>query len=167
MGRLQFKYKQWYLYPLNLCIILRILSIPSLWSTNRIKQLNEQMKIQTQAWIIFANHSIYDIPCHNDSIGLRYTCCPLKLVLKSHQTLFWLLHVCVLNGSFICVMDELDWILKRTPGPVFYLLLYKISANEIRLYTQRLLSWVSYQIHKIVGCACAGNVGNVFPATAG
>ena len=25
--------------------------------------------------------------------------------------------------------------------------------------------WASYQIRKIAGCACAGNVGNVFPAT--
>ena len=27
--------------------------------------------------------------------------------------------------------------------------------------------WASYQIRKIAGCACAGNAGNVFPATAG
>ena len=26
-------------------------------------------------------------------------------------------------------------------------------------------SWASYQIRKIAGCACAGNAGNVFPAT--
>ena len=26
--------------------------------------------------------------------------------------------------------------------------------------------WASYQIRKIVGCACAGNAGNVFPAIA-
>ena len=25
--------------------------------------------------------------------------------------------------------------------------------------------WVSYQIHKIAGCACTGKAGNVFPAT--
>ena len=25
--------------------------------------------------------------------------------------------------------------------------------------------WASYQVRKIVGCACSGNVGNVFPAT--
>ena len=25
--------------------------------------------------------------------------------------------------------------------------------------------WASYQIRKIVGCACAGNAGSVFPAT--
>ena len=28
-------------------------------------------------------------------------------------------------------------------------------------------SWTSWQIRKIAGCACAGNCGNVFPATAG
>ena len=27
----------------------------------------------------------------------------------------------------------------------------------------RLVSWASYQIRKIAGCACAGNAGNVFP----
>ena len=27
--------------------------------------------------------------------------------------------------------------------------------------------WVSYQIRKIAGCACAGNAGNAFPAIAG
>ena len=27
--------------------------------------------------------------------------------------------------------------------------------------------WASYQIRKIAGCACPGNAGNVFPATAG
>ena len=27
--------------------------------------------------------------------------------------------------------------------------------------------WASYQIRKIVGCACTGNTGNVFPTTAG
>ena len=26
-------------------------------------------------------------------------------------------------------------------------------------------AWTSYQIRKIVGCACAGNAGNVFPAS--
>ena len=26
-------------------------------------------------------------------------------------------------------------------------------------------AWAPYQIHKIAGCACAGNAGNVFPAT--
>ena len=38
------------------------------------------------------------------------------------------------------------------------------------LWTRRhvVKTWASYQIRKIVGCACAGkagNVGNVFPAT--
>ena len=32
--------------------------------------------------------------------------------------------------------------------------------------TQCLYSWASCQIRNIAGCACAGNAGNVFPATA-
>ena len=31
--------------------------------------------------------------------------------------------------------------------------------------TGRLFPWASYQIRKIAGCTCAGNAGNVFPAT--
>ena len=31
--------------------------------------------------------------------------------------------------------------------------------------THKPSQWASYQIHTIVGCACAGNSGNVFPAT--
>ena len=33
----------------------------------------------------------------------------------------------------------------------------------MRVFTQ----WASYQIRKIAGCACAGDAGNVFPATVG
>ena len=48
----------------------------------------------------------------------------------------------------------------------------KFHSNILRLVqlTMRqhwLGLWASYQIHKIAGCACAGNTGNVFPATAG
>ena len=34
-------------------------------------------------------------------------------------------------------------------------------------YSPAWVAWASYQILKIAGCACAGNAGNVFPATAG
>ena len=27
------------------------------------------------------------------------------------------------------------------------------------------VAWASYQIHKVAGCACAGNAENVFPTT--
>ena len=33
--------------------------------------------------------------------------------------------------------------------------------------SMQFIPWVSCQIRKIAGCACAGNAGNVFPATAG
>ena len=35
-------------------------------------------------------------------------------------------------------------------------------ANAHRI-SQEISTWASYQIHKIAGCACAGNAGNVFP----
>ena len=33
------------------------------------------------------------------------------------------------------------------------------------LWSDHLISWTSYQICQIASCACAGNAGNVFPAT--
>ena len=47
-----------------------------------------------------------------------------------------------------------------------------INAHMLPLadYNRRMTlmgQWPSYQICKIVGCACAGNGGDVFPATAG
>ena len=38
-------------------------------------------------------------------------------------------------------------------------------AFEIPFCFVLLLPWASYQIRKIAGCTCAGNAGNVFPAT--
>ena len=47
-----------------------------------------------------------------------------------------------------------------------------IDANSVKQYNnqlgdnsdqQRELGWVSYQIRKVAGCACAENAGNVFP----
>ena len=43
------------------------------------------------------------------------------------------------------------------------------EENERTLHRDILfsLSWASYQIRKIAGCACTGNTGNVFPARVG
>ena len=46
--------------------------------------------------------------------------------------------------------------------------LYTIKAKFALICimnVQSLVQWVSYQICKIACCACAGNAGNVFPAT--
>ena len=39
--------------------------------------------------------------------------------------------------------------------------LYQRASNTESVFE----TWVTYQIRKIAGCACAGNAGNVFPAT--
>ena len=55
--------------------------------------------------------------------------------------------------------------------PITYLsVVQMLWTNEIwRDLSWRLSSapWACYQIRKITGCTCAGNAGNVFPATAG
>ena len=39
------------------------------------------------------------------------------------------------------------------------------NAMDIHVRLLCIKPWASYQIRKIAGCACAGNAGNVFPAT--
>ena len=42
-----------------------------------------------------------------------------------------------------------------------------VNKGMYACYITVFFLWASYQIRKIAGCACAGNAGNVFPATAG
>ena len=46
---------------------------------------------------------------------------------------------------------------------------FKMDVNGIQLFQpwNDAVLWVSCQIRNIAGCACAGNAGNVFPATVG
>ena len=41
---------------------------------------------------------------------------------------------------------------------------YRLKRFKLSIFCKA-ASWASYQIIKTVGCACAGNAGNVFPAT--
>ena len=47
----------------------------------------------------------------------------------------------------------------------FWWCFWKFYSLQIRKTTTEnvWMQWASYQIHKICGCACAGNAGNVFP----
>ena len=53
------------------------------------------------------------------------------------------------------------WFSKTTGVLTNPLLLAEYSGRS------RSIPWASYQIHKMAGCACAGNAGNVFPTTVG
>ena len=58
-------------------------------------------------------------------------------------------------------------------APIMTSLQWKGAKHEVSRvvlgpeYSERAMSivWASYQIRKIAGCVCAGNAGNVFPAT--
>ena len=58
---------------------------------------------------------------------------------------------------------EISWL---PEGILFNWTLITIMSPSIMspCYCMR-MPWASYQIRQIVGCACAGNAGNVFPAT--
>ena len=42
-----------------------------------------------------------------------------------------------------------------------------LRVISMKMEVQFLFPWASCQIRKVAACACAGNAGNVFPATAG
>ena len=44
-------------------------------------------------------------------------------------------------------------------------LIHSLIQMTLWYTTFEFKTWASYQIRKIAGCACAGNAGNVFPAT--
>ena len=48
-------------------------------------------------------------------------------------------------------------------GPSEILMVFAFLIRHY--YSSLLVSWTPCQIRKIAGCACAGNAGNVFPAT--
>ena len=42
-----------------------------------------------------------------------------------------------------------------------------MTVNTPRPYIRKANPWAPCQIHKIAGCACAGNAGNIFPVISG
>ena len=74
---------------------------------------------------------------------------------------------------YMVLSNGTTWASERPKSPSNTLL--KPTAKETRMPHIRSysvgeavlvsMSWASYQIRKIAGCACAGNDGNVFPAT--
>ena len=75
---------------------------------------------------------------------------------------------CTMNGY----MTIISWQLVLNSRLLQVLLMFckQIAWDEQCIKTNGFIiplyaSWASYQIRKIAGCACAGNAGNVFPAT--
>ena len=109
--------------------------------------------------------------------------CPLHLFLFIYLFYLILFYFFLLlfffflgGGGFRCgEYRRISMIIKHyvssTPGSFFsYVCFCYYFARRIRGVScdERniiLIQWASYQIPKIVGCACAGNAGNVFPAT--
>ena len=59
---------------------------------------------------------------------------------------------------YVTFMVLASSLLVELPGWVFV-------VSHFRGWKQHTSAWASYQIRNIAGCACAGNAGNVFPAT--
>ena len=53
------------------------------------------------------------------------------------------------------------WSLYRNVSAIYYMNVRAVSTGAM---LKKDVAWASYQIRKIVGCACAGKAGNVFPA---
>ena len=100
------------------------------------------------------------------------------LMFISKLTSFEKINICWLQNRLFKNSDSLKVALsvvnhRRFWQTVSDLMALKIAAQVSRNFVAlRVLSgvciyrWASYQIRKIAGCACAGNAGTVFPATA-
>ena len=73
------------------------------------------------------------------------------------------------RNIWLCVhwqWNTLEWCQLNAlqASPVVHLVT-PLSCVSLSMNTQPSVPaiWTSYQIHKIAGCACAGNAGNVFP----
>ena len=77
-------------------------------------------------------------------------------------TIVWLQWTLELISINIDSGNGLDLRSNKSLPETFYQVLWRRMAS-----TFHNMLWASYQIRKIAGCACAGNAGNVFPATAG
>ena len=66
--------------------------------------------------------------------------------------------LCVPYLIIIIIIKSKIWIISHSLGLGFETMVYAYAVCS---------PWVSCQIRKIAGCACAGNAGNVFPASVG
>ena len=99
-----------------------------------------------------------------------------RLALKSPSSLILILMILILITGPLCADYTTDRMLLHTKGQRFGECLHTMASSLSKRtyetswgYMKRSSStaWGSYQMRKIVGCACAGNAGNVFPATTG
>ena len=87
------------------------------------------------------NHPINDFFTYMRSISCQYHNC------QAYPGYFWAVHW---KSMSLPEISRMTWQPCST-----------VSADVP--YHASALAWTSYQIRKIVGCACAGNAGNVFP----
>ena len=80
--------------------------------------------------------------------------------IKISKGVFLKLNVCILipNSLEFISIDQITLFMLRL-GPSI------TRTNAHHVFQLDMAPWASYQIRKIAGCACAGNAGNVFPAT--
>ena len=75
------------------------------------------------------------------------------------------LSLCILIVPFHKSQDTLLASGSQRPNPEHAFHRGPACPKDKTILSDLLQPWASYQIHKIVACACTGNAGNVFPAT--
>ena len=86
---------------------------------------------------------------------------------KWYQAMTYRLHNAKLLPLLMLINYSLDPQEHRSSILIYTLTSMVLYSNYHWRYNISILiiSWASYQLRKIAGCACAGNAGNVFPAT--
>ena len=98
----------------------------------------------------------------NINWSLQTTRCPL---FEYFQILIWFLNNA--NGNLLAAIDlQIQQVPAHPCKPSNWKFRHPlIKSTDTRSSFAMCRQWTSYQIRKIAGCACAGNAGNVFPAT--
>ena len=116
-----------------------------------------------------SNHLRYIMDIH--WIKINY-CCP-RYLAKIFSTFLYLHQIPAIKNISLfskCVLSTTKWpwfCSDQSVDQDVVLIskdLTEYLGHSTHLYWIR-HQWASYQIRKITGCACAGNAGNVFPAT--
>ena len=114
--------------------------------------------VQNFVWIVVLEIKPAQI---QTKIPLNLNCCGKSVIAK------WIEYVDISNyngrAHRVHIFEMCHKILQcaiRITHAVHSLLSYALFCSFIFIP-----QWASYQIRKILGCACAGNAGNIFPAT--
>ena len=127
-------------------LLLAPFFIYDVWTPSSLIKNTMEILINSR-WVLFKPISAFGGSCISDEIVFERM---LLGFTDSKSTMVQIMAWCLYATSlYRAIVDQV---------------LCRHMASLVHNELSEILTWASYQIGKIAGCACAGNVGNVFPA---